>query len=355
MKKILKYVIGVLVVALILVAIGLKLSKNKSVMEHNTEIANQKMTVFPVSVVNPSNEQLTGNFKVSGEFQPQHELKFVSETSGRVTALKVENGDYVKKGQVIAQLDNEQTRIDLKQAEASLEKAQGDFDKYTRLAENDAVTKQQLEEIRMAKVNAETRVETLKRQLRISTIVSPISGTINSLALEVGSYLAPGTMIAEIVDVSELKMQVNLLDNEVVRVKTGQKITIVPDLYTNQPVEGAISYISPKADGSGKYLVEIEFRNPGKDMLKAGMSAIAQFEFDGEKTATLIPVKCLAGSVKDATVFVVNGDTVTSRKIQVGGVYGDKIEVTGGLQMSDKVVSTGISNLADGSRVQIID
>jgi membrane fusion protein (multidrug efflux system) len=356
MKSIIKKIILFLVLALLVVLIGWQLNKNKSKMEANSEIANQKMTVFPVTVISPNKEVLNQNFSVSGEFEPMHELNFVSESAGRVTSLKVENGDRVKKGQVIAQLDNEQTRIDLKLAEANLEKSKKDLEKFTTMAEGNAVSKQQVEEIKLAVVNAETRVETLKRQLKLSSINSPIAGTINGLTLEIGSYLAPGTMIAQITDVDKLKMTVSLLDHEVIMISDNQKINIVADLYPASPLEGKVSFISPKADGSGKYLVEIEFTNPGKDyQLKAGMTGRANFEFAGSAEKTLIPVKCLVGSTQDPVVFVVNGDIVQTRKIHVGTIYGDKIEVISGLEFSDKIVSTGLSNLSEGSKIQIIE
>ncbi|MBI3136229.1 MAG: efflux RND transporter periplasmic adaptor subunit [Bacteroidetes bacterium] len=354
MKRIFKYILTFVVITLLVVLAARQLNKNKTIMESNAEIANQKLTIFPVSVVSPKTETLSQNFTISGEFEPMHQLNFVSETSGRVTSLKVENGDNVKKGQVIAILDNEQIRIDLKLAEANWEKAKADLEKYTVLAEGNAITKQQLEDIKIAEISAESRVQTLKRQLRVSTIVSPISGTINALKLEVGSYLAPGTPIADIIDVNSLKMQVSLMDHQVVRLKEGQKISIKPDLYADTPIEGFVSFIAPKADGSGKYLVEIEFKNSAKTPLKAGMTGVADFEFDGERSAFLLPVKCIAGSIQDPYIFVVSGDTVKSCQIQVGAVYGDKIEVLSGLQPTDVVVETGLSNLTNGSRIEII-
>lgn len=355
MKRIIRYIITTLVLVFLVVLIGWQLNKNKSTMEDNAEIANEKMTVFPVTIVSLQSETLSQNFNISGEFEPLHDLRFVSETAGRITSVKVKNGDYVKKGQVIAQLDNEQVRIDLKLAEANLEKAENDLVKYEKLLLGNAMTKQQVEEAKLAKISAENRVETLKRQLKTSTISSPISGTINGFSLEVGSYLSPGSAIAEIIDVTKLKMTVSLLDHEVILVAPGQEINVYPDLYPEAQLKGKISFVAAKADGSGKYEVEIEFANEKETPLKAGMTGSAGFEFGGEKTAMMIPVKCLVGSVQDPTVFVVNGDTVTSKKIKVGQIYGDKIEVTSGLTPNDKVVETGQSNLSEGSKIQIIE
>jgi len=174
------------------------------------------------------------------------------------------------------------------------------------------------------------------------------------LKLEVGSYLAPGTPIADIIDVSSLKMQVSLMDHQVVKLKEGQRIAISPDLYADASLDGFVSFISPKADGSGKYLVEIEFKNTGKMPLKAGMTGVADFAFEGDREAFLLPVKCIAGSIQDPYVFVVSGDTVKSCQIEVGAMYGDKIEVLSGLKPTDVVVETGLSNLTDGSRIEII-
>ncbi len=354
MKKIKKYIFPILIITILIVMVFRQLGKNKSEMESNTEIANKKMTVFPVTVVSIKEENISQNFKVTGDFEPLHQLNFLSETSGRVVRVKVKNGDYVKRGQEIASVDNEQINIDLKLAEANLEKTKSDLEKYNTMLENNAVNKQQVEEVKLSVINAETKVLTLKRQLRVSAILSPLSGTVNNLSLEIGSYLTPGSVIAEIIDVSRLKMNVSVLDNEIVKVSNGQNINIIADIYPNDKIVGKVIFVSPKADASGRYTVEIEFANNTKQPLKAGMTGIADFELGGEKIATLLPLKCLVGSMKLPQVFVVEGDVVRLRKISIGSIHQDKIEIVSGLTISDKVVETGQSNLSKGSKIKII-
>lgn len=349
-----RIILPILIGLVILIVIIMKLGSNKEKMDANASITEQKMTIFPVTVAEPKMETVSQDFELTGNFVPDHQLSFVSETSGRVRTLTIENGDYVTEGKVIATLDNEQIRIDLALAKTTLEKAKSDLEKYERMVASGAVNKQQVEEMRMNMNTADAKVKTLQHSLKLTTIVSPISGVVSNVAIEKGSYLAPGTAIADIVDIKSLKMSVKLLDVQVVRVKTGQSVNIVPDLYPNTAITGKIASVSPQADGSKKFNTEIRFTNPSKTPLKSGMSGKVKFSFGGTKEALTIPLKCLAGSIKDPKVFVVQGDKAKLTKIEIGAVDDDKIEVVSGLTQGMKVVKTGQLNIDNGSKVKII-
>ena len=349
-----RIILPILITIVVLLVIVMKLGSNKAKMDANASITDKKMTVFPVTVAEPKMETVTQDFELNGNFIPDHQLSFVSEVAGRVRTLNIENGDYVNAGKVIATLDNEQIRIDLALAKTTLEKAKSDLEKYERMVASGAVNKQQVEEMRMTMSTADAKVKTLQHSLKLTTIVSPISGVVSNVTIEKGSYLAPGTAIADIVDIKSLKMSVKLLDAQVVRVKAGQAVNIVPDLYANTTIPGKIASVSPQADGSKKFDTEIRFTNPAKTPLKSGMTGKVKFTFGGTKEALTIPLKCLAGSIKDPKVFVVQGDQAKLTKIEIGAVDDDKIEVVSGLTQEMKVVKTGQLNIDNGSKVKII-
>jgi len=354
-KKVFRRIIlPILVVLLLVIFVVTKLGSNKEKMEATAAISNTKMTVFPVSVIQPTMETITQDFELNGSFIPDHSLSFVSEVAGRVKTLNIENGDYVTQGKVIATLDNEQIRIDLQLAKANLEKAKSDLGKYEIMLQSNAVNKQQVEDMKMTVRTSESNVQTLQRQLKLSTIVSPISGIVSNVSIEKGSYLAPGTAIAEIVDIKSLKMSVKLLDNQVVRIKTGQKVSIVPDLYNTTSITGSIASISPQADGSRKFDTEIKFVNPSKTPLKSGMTGKVQFKFGGTKQALTIPLKCLVGSIQKPGVYVIEGNKARLVKIEIGAVDDDKLEIISGLTTDMKVVQTGQLNITTGSQVSLI-
>ncbi len=349
-----RIILPILIGVVLLFVVISKLGSNKEKMDANASITDQKMTIFPVTIAKPAMETVSQDFELNGNFIPDHQLSFVSETAGRVRTLSIENGDHVKEGQVIATLDNEQIRIDLALAKTTLDKAKSDLEKYERMVVSGAVNKQQVEEMRMTMNTADAKVKTLQRDLKLTTIVSPISGVVSNVTIEKGSYLSPGTAIADIVDIKSLKMSVKLLDAQVVRVNVGQPVNIVPDLYTQSVIPGKVVSVSPQADGSKKFDTEIRFTNPAKTPLKSGMTGKVKFTFGGTKEALTIPIKCLVGSIKNPKVFVVQDGKAKLTKIEIGAVDDDKLEIVSGLTQGMQVVKTGQLNIDNGSKVKII-
>lgn len=349
-----RIILPILITLVVLFAIVSKLGSNKEKMEANAAISNQKATIFPVTVVQAKNETISQDFEMNGNFIADHDLNFVSEVSGRIKTLNIENGDYVTAGKVIATIDNEQTSIDLSLAIANVDKAQTDLNKYENMLAANAVSKQQVEEARMTLRSAKSRVEGLRRQMRLTTITAPISGVISDLKVEKGSFLSPGSPIAQIVDIKSLKMSVKLLDNQVVRLKNDQPVIIIPDLYSTTEIQGKVSSIAPKADNSRRYTTEIKFANPSKTPLKSGMTGKVQFRLGGSKKALTIPLKCIVGSTQNPKVYVVRGEKAELISIVIGSVDDDKVEIVSGISTSDKVVSTGQLNLSNGSKIKII-
>ena len=356
MSKSMKIVRNVLIALVLVGFVVWKLTSNKAEKEEKTEMANPVVTVFPVTVINAKPENISGNFMVSGTFLPFRELNFVSETQGRIVSLLVENGDVVAQGQLIAKLDDEQVKYDLTLAEAQYQKAEDDLNRFKKMSAEGAVTKQQLADINLGYNNAKNRLNTLQRQSRNASVVAPIAGTINNLKLEVGSYVAPGTMIAEIVDVSRIKMLVKLSDAEILKVKRGDKVEVHADLFMDTKFNAAVNALSVKADGAKKYDVELLIENSEKNPIKAGMTGRASFESGEQKQAILIPVNCILGGVKDPSVYIVNPkDTVVHLTHIVLGLNAeDKVEVVRGVNANDIVVVSGQLNLNEGNKVEII-
>lgn len=353
--KYLRIIFGLLAIVALVALAAWKLKDNKTQMDANAAVAELKVTVFPVTTINPAYQTISQNFTSDGAFVPNRQLKFASELSGRVITLSIKKGGYVSKGQTVATLDNEQTRIDMSLAKANLDKAKMDLGKYEVMLAANAVQKQQVEDARMQVTSAQNRIEVLERQLRKSAIIAPMSGIINESYVEIGSFLSPGTAIADIVDINNLKLQAHLLDFEVVKVKKGQSVTVVPDLYPEAKIKGTVNAISAIADGSRKFEVEILINNSSRAPLKAGMTGSAQFNMGDNKNALVIPANSMVGSAQDPSVYVLVGETVQLKKIKVGTIHTNKIEVASGLTTTDKVIATGQLNLSDGVKVKVIE
>ncbi len=360
MKFIKKIIVPILLIAVAGYFIVTTLNKNKAKMESEAAVGMIKTIVFPVTIVNPINFQVSETVQSNGTFLPAHSLKLLSDISGRVISHSIVNGRFVAKGTTVVQvsnesitLENEQNRIDKDLAQETLERAKEDLKSYEIMYAKNAITKQQLDDKIMNLKSAESKLKVLNKTSRSTSIKAPISGIINNSMLEIGSYLSPGTQLADIIDNSSLKVQVPILDKDVIDLKLGQSVKVIPDLFPESSIIGKIISIASVADASRNFMVEIAVPNKSQK-LRAGMTCNAIFS-DGEVREVMgIPINSLVGGVQDPRVYVVKDEIATIKQVSLGQLQGDKVEILSGLSESDMVVLSGQLSITDGSKVQII-
>ena len=352
--KFFKIIQTLVIIAVIIGTIAFTLYSNKEKTAEKAKLVEKTVSTFPVVLAKAEMKELTGGFNATGTFEPYRELTFVSEVQGRIVSLTLDKGYFVSEGQVIAKLDDEALQRDLKIAKINYDKRWKDLQRYENLQKSNATTDAQVEEARFAFQNAEQQIEQLKERLAKTLVKVPISGTVTRKMVEKGSYLMPGTAIADITEIGSLKMVIKVPASEVLKIKEGQKVNIKADVYADKTYEGIVKTIAVKADESKRYDVDVDLQNNTEKPLKAGMYGTAYFDFNTNGNALMIPRKAITGSVKDAKVFVVKGDVAELRTIQTGVVKGDFVEVISGLQAGEQVVTTGQINLQDKAKVSIL-
>lgn len=347
-KKII--IIGTIV--LIAASIGFVLANNKSKIDKAANPV-KEYAVIPVKAFEAKVDSFNTSFTVNGETSPAKEVKIASEVQGKLVALYIKNGDMVSAGQVIATLDAGTLRVQLASIDASIAKADLDKNRYERLIKLGGATPMQLEsvELQISSLQAERRQVT--EQMSHMQIRAPFSGKIENVMVELGSFVSYGTMLAELINNNELKINVFLSEQEAIQVKTGQKVNI-SSVVLEEPKTGQVSMVSDKADASGKFLTEIKLNNTGKEKMKAGMLADISFPMETAKTALSIPASALIGSANDAKVFVAKGNKAEKRAIKTGVVIANKVEVLEGVNAGEQVIISGQLNLENGTAISII-
>lgn len=349
MSKIIKSAIWIIIIGALSVAAYLKLGENKEKITAQANLAAQTTTDIPVTTAVVTNQTLNGNFDITGAFQPYKQVSVISDVQGKVTSLKVNNGDFVSEGSTILTVDNELINNELNVSQLNLKKAENDLSRLRNLLGEGGVTQQQIDDAQIQIENLKSRIVAGEKQLRTSTVKAPISGTVSGKRIERGSFIAPGTPIFEIVNVQRLKMTVSLNEGQVATVRKGQKVKVLSDLYPNKTFYGTVSFIDIKSDASKRFPVEIEIANDGQ--LKAGMSGKAYFESGRSTTVMAIPRESFVGSLRDAKVFVVENNIAKLKSVKLGEIFGEQVEVLGGLKVGDVVVNSGQINLQDGSKI----
>lgn len=347
-----KKIIFILIVILAIGGITGILMMNKKSMD-----AKKKMGVniseYPVQIFSAQKQTVDEVLNLIGTAYPNAEVQFNSETVGRVTSVKFDVGDRVGKGSVIATVDDELKQAALISAEANYEKTKKDLERTKQLYNEKSASEAQLDAANFAYKTAESQLIIAKRQLKDTKIVCPISGTVSVKSIETGAYLNTGNPIAQIVDISTLKVRVSISEKDVIKVKVGDKVRIKTEVYPNENFTGTIKAVNPKADESHTYALDVAVAN-SKNNLKAGMFFTVYFDNIQKGEKLIIPRQALVGSVKEPKVYVVESGIAKLKTITIADIIGDKIEVSSGINQGEQVVISGQINLKDNSPVKIV-
>ncbi len=353
-----KKVITTLVILIVVIGgIAYVLSGNKKKNQEKTDFVAKGNGAIAVNVAVISKTVPELDFNANGTFAANQELNFLSENAGRVSKIFVSEGDRVNKGQVLARIDAEIINTDRETAEAAYQNALKDEGRYQSSYSTGGVTQQQLDQAKLATQNAKLRLQASQRRLSDANIKAPINGIINKKYIEVGAFVtAQGTQLFEIVDVSKLKLKVNVNEGQVANLKIGDKVAIRSTVFPKDNFTGKVSFIAAKADGALNFPIEIEVLNNTNISLKAGMYGTAVFDFPKQAASILIPRTSFVGSVSSNQVFVYDKGTNTAkvRNVVSGRILGETVEILSGLNEGETVITSGQINLTDGTPVSIV-
>ncbi|TDO24257.1 efflux RND transporter periplasmic adaptor subunit [Pedobacter duraquae] len=347
-----KYILGLIVIVLVALII-FQLASNKSKLDKKEQPAQDSIIRIPVKVAAVKEQQQEINLVKTGSLAPFKEAKVLSTVGGTIQQLRFNLGDHVTEGQILAIMDTRLMQLDLQKAQTNAAKLRRDLDTYTELLAGEAATQEKVNEVRQNYLDAANQVSQIKKQISDAAVKAPTSGTIASKPLEQGVFANAGAEIATIVNLSQAKVQLNLTETEVYQAKQGQQVKITTDVYPGQLFIGKITFISPQADETHSYLVEILAENKAGSLLRSGTFVYADFSRKTMQDILLIPREALTESIKDASVYVVEKNVVHQKPIKTGLEMNNMIQVLSGLKAGETVVTSGQINLKEGTQVSI--
>jgi RND family efflux transporter MFP subunit len=354
MKKI---IITIVVIVGALALIGYVLTGNKKENKAKTDIVAEKNAAVSVKVTPVKTEEISLDFVANGNFQPIQELTFSAEKSGKVIRVLAKEGDYVRVGQTLLTMRGDVINVSAQQAQAVYQNAKSDYSRYENAFKTGGVTKQQLDQAKLALTNAQSSLTQANINVGDTRVKAPISGFINKKYIEPGSILTgmPATPLFDIVNVSKLKLVVTVNENQVASLKKGNNVNITASVYPDKIFSGKITFIASKADESLNFPVEIEIANNSNNDLKAGMYGTANFASNQQKqNLMVVPRNAFVGSVSSNEIFVAENGIAKLRKVTAGRILGEQVEIINGLSDGETVITTGQINLQDGNKIEII-
>ena len=354
MKTSKKIVISVVAMAAVL-SVAYKLVDVKHRKKADIDLVNKAKSEITVTTTTVKYDVIKSDISYHGTFEPYSEVTVVSESQGKVNKYTINEGDFISEGVTMVWLDSDLTGYQLETAEAAWLKAQNDLKRFENLTPGESVSTQQLEEIKFACQNARSTYLTSKKQYENAFIKAPISGTVSKRYFEKGSFIAPGSPVADLINTQKMKFNTWVTATDLIKIKPGQKVILTSDLYPGVSYEGTIKIIGVKPDNSRRYLVQAEVINSSENPLVSGIDGTIRIQNAIGEKSLVIPRNCIISSAIQPMVYVVSDGTAKLREIIISQIIDGQAIIESGLTEGDIVVLSGQINLKNNAAVAVLN
>lgn len=348
-------------------------------------------------------------YEAVGTVRAKNSSVIAAKIMGNIVAFHVREGDLVRAGQVLVEIENrdagiqlQKTRAGVRESQDSLEEvdrniraaesaraaaqaneklARATFNRYEMLFERRSVSPQEFDEIRARYEVAKAESERADRMLQVakvrdklvqaqidqakadvsaaqvyvgySRIAAPIDGVIVSKQADVGSMAMPGTPLLTIENTSRYQLEASVVESQLGNIRLRDQVRVGIEALGNKEVEGTVDEIVPAADpASRSYVVKVALPNVSGTELRSGLYGKARF-VTGQRKVLAIPQFAMTQQGQLTCVFVVDQSGIARlRLIKSGNSFGDRVEVLSGLTEGEQIVSEGAATLKDGARVR---
>lgn len=307
----------------------------------------------PVNVAAPEMGVVRDSVAVVGLVDAWRDVDILSETSGIVRSVSSEVGERKSAGQTLLKVDDEVAASALRKAKINQALARRDFERYSNLQREGAVAVSSCEAMKLKLEDAEADLVAAQRRYSDTAVKAPIAGTVTARTVEVGELVQPGMKVANMVDLSRIRIKSSVPEKQVAMISAGMTVRVTTDVWPGQVFQATVSSVSAKSSRDHTYLVESVMDNPHGTPFKAGMFARTVFLGSKARNSLLIPRQALVGSVRNPEVFVIAGGVAHRVRIVAGAESGRRLEVLKGLDTGDLVVVSGQNELEEGSPVTV--
>jgi RND family efflux transporter MFP subunit len=328
----------------------------------------------PVKIIKVRRERITEKITYTGTLEARTKVNITPEVGGKIARIYVQAGDRVAKGQLLAELETESTRLQLKQAEAGVAVAEASYadalrnkERMDRLIKENAVSEQQREKVQLAFEASSAQLDQARAGLNlarhaldVSLMKAPFAGVIASKNAEVGDVINPmmggfgggAGGVLTLMDYSRIKITVAVSPQDVARIRRGQEAVLNVASLPGRPFRGVVSVVNLTADPlSKKFEVEVAVDNP-EGVLRPGTFGNLVFEVQSHENALVVPQIAI---LENSYVYVVADGKAVRKDVTLGIQNTTMIEVLAGLAEGDPVVVEGNFGLEEGAAVQVLE
>lgn len=324
-------------------------------IEKDQEKADKEEVAILVSTEAVSYSSFTDYIEAIGTAEAIEISNLSVPTGGRVEKVRKTRGSYVKEGDVIIELENDQLKAQLDANEAQYKLAQVNFERQEKIYKDSVTSEMTYLQALYQRDQALAMYELSKSQYDNTFLKAPFSGYVDETYYEVGEVAGPGLPIATLLNPSIIKIEANIPEYYASEVELGDVVLVEFDEFPGETFTSKVSFVSKMLNPDNRaFLVEVKIRNE-KSKIKPGMNARIKIQRDAYDRVVLIPATIPSKTDLGYVVFVANGPVAEMRVINIISRGSNNIVVDKGLEAGDQLIVEGYQALVDGEKIKIVN
>lgn len=314
-------------------------------------VEQESATPLPVEASMPARADIYAMYATTGTLESDSDAPVLARAAGEVVEILVEEGTLVEQGQILVRLDGEQLRLEMLQARANLDQVRSEYERLVDLQKRGLVSVAMYEGLMYDLDALEASYELKRLNYGYTKIRAPIAGIVSSREIKVGHQININDPVFRITDTSRLVAYLKIPQTELENFSAGHAVKLSVDAIPDTLFAATIDRISPTIDSRNGTFRATAYIDNSDNNLAPGMFARFNIAYEKHADALVIPSDAVIEEDTISVVYIITGDSVERRVIEIGIKTGGMIEVLSGLDINESVVVTGQSGLRDGSRV----
>jgi len=313
------------------------------------------MMALPVKAAQARREAVSAKVEAVGDLVAGESVVLRPEITGRIAAIRFEEGQKAKAGEVLIELNAEEQRSALAQSQASVQVEQQSFQRIRDVLARNLVSQQQYDESLARLQNAQALLERDRVRLSRTVLQAPFDGIIGLRQVSLGDYVSPGQALVNLESVDPIKLDFRLPEKYAGKLAKGLKLEVGVDAWPGRAFAGEVQAVDPKLDEASR-TVKARARLANADLaLKPGMFAHVVLDLGLARQALFVPEQAVEAKGSTSSVFrVVDGKAVLT-PVKTGERRRGFVEIADGLKADDWVVTEGQLKLRDGMAVTLMN
>lgn len=322
------------------------------ILHHHKTPEKQVIPAISVRVEKPIQQNITQTTTTTGSLVADKSTAITPRASGYITAISFQEGQAVKTGAVLFQLDSQTQQNALTAAQASFALSKLQYDRDTQFLKKGFITQDMFYTAKVALKENQAKLQDAQTDLADRTITAPFDGTVGGLSVSLGGFVNPGTTLTTLVDNNHLRAEYALPVKNLSQIQLNQPVTIFNSTKKNK-ITATVSYISPSVDTTTQTIsVHANVDNTAHIFKPGEFVTITQIIGTQQKTL-LVPEQSVLASINGYHVFVVKNNKAIKTSVKIGDHIGGNVVITSGLMPTDEVIIAGENQVKDSVSVHL--